>query len=90
MTNPDRTMDIWSHIEELRRRLLLALVGLIVATLVSLLFADIVIEYLAIPIGGLENIQSIEVTENVGVFMKVALLSGVILALPFISYQAMA
>lgn len=83
-------MDIWSHIEELRRRLLLALIGLIIATLVSLLFADKVIVYLTIPIGGLENVQSIEVTENVGVFMKVALLCGVIIALPFISYQGMA
>jgi len=89
VTNPDRTMDIWSHIEELRKRLLLALVGLIIATLISLIFADRVISYLTLPIGGLENVQSIEVTENVGVFMKVALLCGVILALPFISYQAM-
>jgi sec-independent protein translocase protein TatC len=36
------------------------------------------------------RLQSIEVTENIGVFMRVSLLCGVILALPVILYEILA
>ncbi|MCE5207238.1 MAG: twin-arginine translocase subunit TatC [Chloroflexi bacterium] len=84
------TMDIWGHIEELRVRLLKSLLALLVTTLISFAFAQQIIEILAVPIGGVENLVSIEMTENVSVFMRVSLLSGVILAFPFIVYQILA
>ena len=75
-------MPVGAHIEELRKRILVALLALVVTTMVSFAFAEKGIEYLAIPVGGVENLISLEVTENVGVYMRVALLSGFILALP--------
>ncbi|MDX9864107.1 MAG: twin-arginine translocase subunit TatC [Anaerolineaceae bacterium] len=87
---PDTEMSIWSHLEELRGRLVKILIGLIVTTLVSLIAANQLMVLLAIPIGGLENLQSIEVTENVAVFMRISVLAGFILALPFTLYQVMA
>ncbi len=75
------------HIEELRQRLFRALLGLLAGTLVSAIFTPRLLEWLARPVGGLENLEAIEVTENVGVFMQVALLSGVTIAMPFILYQ---
>jgi sec-independent protein translocase protein TatC len=83
-------MDVWSHIGELRARLLRSVLALIVTTMVSFAFAEKIIRFLSIPIGGLENLLAIEVTENVGVFMRVSLLSGFIFALPFIVYQILA
>jgi sec-independent protein translocase protein TatC len=83
-------LDLWDHIDELRSRLLKALLALLVTTLVSFAFADKLVSILAIPVGGTDKLISIEVTENIGVFMKVALLSGFILALPFIAYQLLA
>ena len=83
-------MTITEHIEELRKRLLISLVFLAITTAISFSFAQYVIEYLSQPIGGLENLQSIEITENVGVFMRVSLLSGFILALPVILYEMLA
>jgi sec-independent protein translocase protein TatC len=41
-------------------------------------------------VGGLENLVAIEVTESVGVYMRIALLSGFIIALPIIVYQILA
>ncbi|GAP06478.1 Sec-independent protein translocase TatC [Anaerolinea thermolimosa] len=82
-----KEMDIWEHVSELRTRLFWALISLVVTTLISFMFAQNAIEILARPIGGLKNIVSIEVTENVGVFFRVSLLSGFILALPFILLQ---
>lgn len=83
-------MEFWDHIEELRSRLLKAMAGLAVTTLASFLFADKLVALLAVPIGGTDKLISIEVTENIGVFMRVALLSGFVLALPWITFQLMA
>jgi len=86
----DKIMSVWDHLEELRGRLLKILLGLVVTTLASLIAANQLMILLAIPIGGLENLQSIEVTENVAVFMRISVLAGFILALPFTLYQIMA
>lgn len=83
-------MGIWEHVEELRGRLLKALIALVVGVLAGFAITERVIFWLARPIGGLENLQSIEVTENIGVFMRVSLLGGFILAFPIIFYQLMA
>lgn len=53
----------------------------------SALFAGHLLEWLTRPVGGLEQLEAIEVTENVGVFMQVTLLGGVTLAMPVILYQ---
>jgi sec-independent protein translocase protein TatC len=79
--------SILEHIEELRRRLFRALLALVAGALVSAVFAQQLLEWLARPVGGLENLEAIEVTENVGVFMQAVLLGGVILAMPVILYQ---
>jgi sec-independent protein translocase protein TatC len=79
--------SLGEHIDELRSRLLKSMIGLVIAILVSFIFTDKIITILVEPIGGLAKLQSIEVTENLTVFMKVSLLSGFILALPIISYQ---
>jgi sec-independent protein translocase protein TatC len=78
------------HFDELRSRLLKSLVGLFIAIGISFAFATQVINILVQPIGGLQKLQSIEVTENLTVFMKVSLLAGFILALPLLTYQVVA
>ncbi len=80
-------MTILSHFEELRSRLLKALGALVIDTILSMLVTEQAIHLLALPIGGISQLQSIEVTENVGVFMRVSLTLGVILAMPVIVYQ---
>lgn len=83
MTENDHEMSLWQHLNELRKRLLYAILGIAGGVVVSLALADTLLELLARPIGGFEALLSIEVTENIGVFMRVTLLSGFIIALPF-------
>jgi len=83
----DETKSLLEHIEELRRRLIKALLALAVGFVISALFTNQLLEWLARPVGGLEKLEAIEVTENLGVFMQVALLGGVLLAMPVIVYQ---
>jgi sec-independent protein translocase protein TatC len=90
MTSNDKEMSVWGHIGELRGRLLKMVVALALTTIASFMFAQNLIDFLAVPNGGLVNLTSIEVTENVGVFMRVSMLSGFILAFPIIFYQFVA
>lgn len=83
-------MPFWEHVEELRRRLLVALIALAFTTAGSFLFADQIINLLARPVGSIDSLQSIEVTENVAVFMRVSLLSGVTITMPVILYELLA
>jgi len=55
--------------------------------IVSIIFADPLLELIARPIGGLENLLSIQVTENLSVYFRVTLLAGFIISLPFTLIQ---
>lgn len=85
--NPSVLVD---HLEDLRRHLLRSLAVFIVTTLISTAFAGRVLDWLASPIGGIEALQAIEVTESIGAFMRVTMLSGFALALPFIGFEILA
>jgi sec-independent protein translocase protein TatC len=84
-------MSIWDHIGELRMRLVKAMGALVITTAVCAFgLANYALVFLAKPVGGLEKLVAIEVTESVGVYMRVALLAGFILAFPVIAYQLLA
>jgi sec-independent protein translocase protein TatC len=88
MTNSEvKEMSIWDHLNELRSRLFKAIIALAITSAVSFAAAQTIIGILLEPIGGVSKVQSIEVTENISVFMKVSLLSGFVLAMPVIVYQ---
>ncbi len=83
-------MSIWDHIAELRKRLLWGIGAMVVTTGACLVYlAPLIIEWLQIPSGQTQFI-SIEVTENFGVYMRVSLLGGFIMALPIIVWQILA
>ncbi|HOV06779.1 MAG TPA: twin-arginine translocase subunit TatC [Anaerolineaceae bacterium] len=86
---PDE-MSVLGHINELRTRLLVCIIALLVTTMISFAFSQQLAEILAKPIGGLTVLESIDVTENISAFMKISLLAGVILALPVIVYEVLA
>lgn len=80
-------LSLMEHLTELRDRLVRVSLALVIATAISFIFAGRLVEFLTVPVGGREMLQSIEVTENVGVFMRVSLISGLVLAMPVIVYQ---
>jgi sec-independent protein translocase protein TatC len=81
---------VFEHLEALRRHLLRAILVLIIAVAVSAVFAQNILAWLSAPIGGLEKLQAIEVTENIGAFMRVSLLTGFALSLPYIGLEIFA
>jgi sec-independent protein translocase protein TatC len=83
----ESSQSLLAHLDELRRRLFKAFFAVVVTTAISFVFSDRIIEYLAGPIGGRDALVAIEITENVSIFMKVSLLCGFMLGLPFVAYQ---
>ena len=83
-TSKSITMSIWDHIGELRKRLFISVIALAITTLAAFAFVPILLDFITVPVGGIENLQSIEVTENIGVFMRLSLLAGFTLAFPVI------
>lgn len=79
--------SLWDHVEALRMHLLRIVIALAVGVGLSLYFTIPLMEYLAGPVGGLPNLQAIEVTEEFGVFMRVALTSGLAIMLPYIAFE---
>ena len=77
----------WDQIEALRGHLLRAVLGIMLGVGISFIFTDKIVQFLAIPVGGLKALKAIEVTESIGVFMNVALLSGLAIALPYVAFE---
>ena len=89
MTDP--SMPLRSHLDELRRRLMIAALSVLVTTVISFVFYKQIIEFLLGPASAITDTPGrlvfIEVTEMFGVMMKVSLVSGLVIALPIIVYQ---
>jgi len=85
----ETSMPLLRHLDELRQRIFKAFFGVILTTAVSFVFAKQLIDFLASPIGGSQALVSIEVTENIAIYMRVALLSGLVLGMPIIIYQTL-
>ncbi len=75
------------HIGALRKHLFRAVIALFITTGISFVFATQILDFLANPIGGIEKLQAIEVTESIGAFMSVSVLSGFSLAFPYILFE---
>ena len=80
--------EIFSQLDDVRKHLLRSLLALILTVGLSFFFTNTLVDLLAVPVGGLQNLQAIEVTESISVFMKVALIAGIALATPYIAFEA--
>lgn len=79
-------MPLMEHLRELRTRLIRAFIALAITTAGSFVFAKQVLVILIAPMGDTLP-QALKPTESLGNYMKVALICGVTLAMPFIVYQ---
>jgi len=94
--NFERTrMSFGDHLEELRSRLIRALVGFLIAVAICLAFGKEVVQFLIRPLqvvqhaNGLQpNLQALAPTDAFTVYLKVSLLSAVIVAMPWILHQS--
>ncbi len=90
-TSLDTTMSLGDHLEELRKRLISAIVGLVIAVVICLCFGKYIVAFIEKPfvdkLGEEARLQSIAPAEGIISYMKIGLIAGVILASPWIFYQ---
>lgn len=79
-------LSILGHLRELRTRLIRSVIAITITTVISFVFAKSIFNILLIPAKGI-NLIYIDLTEMLGVYMKVALASGIILAIPYLIYE---
>ncbi len=91
----DQTMSFGDHLEELRKRLFLSLLGPIPIMIVCLVFGGAILEFLMVPVETqLKNaelpsrLQATSPTEPFSAYLKVGLVISLLAAGPWILYQA--
>ncbi|NUM48195.1 MAG: twin-arginine translocase subunit TatC [Anaerolineales bacterium] len=82
--NPSSVLE---HLVALRKHLFRATVALFLAISLTFAFSERLLNLLAEPIGGIDALKAVEVTESVGVFMRVSMLTGFAIALPYIALE---
>jgi len=82
----ENKQNILGHLAELRSRLLKSVIAVIITSIISFAFADYIFQILKAPVQEYTLVR-IEMTEMIGIYMKVCLVSGLVLAMPFLVYQ---
>ena len=81
-------MPFMLHLKELRDRLVRSCIALVIAVGLALfIFGENLIELLKRPAPEGTQFYAITVMENIGVWFKVSLWAGIIIAMPFLVYQ---
>lgn len=90
-TPHDTTMSLGDHLEELRVRLISAIIGLVIAVVICLCFGKYIVAFIEKPfideLGEEARLQSIAPAEGIISYMQISLIAGIILASPWIFYQ---
>lgn len=88
ITTQKETRDaLWEQIEAFRSHLLRSVLWLTLFIIAAFSITKPAMAYLAEPVGGLEKLQAIQPTEEIGVFMRVAMMAGIAAAFPFIAFE---
>ena len=90
MNNQSPEMPFWDHLEELRWRLIKAIIAILIGAGFSYAYSDLIMYWLINPTESLSidlNLQVLKITSMFTVKLSVALFGGIILGLPVILYQ---
>ncbi len=89
-----KSMSLGDHLEELRARLILMIVGTVVGFIIALFLGDWFLKLVAVPYesamrmaGHEPQLQAIKVAETFVVYLKACMILGVIIVCPWLFYQ---
>lgn len=87
MSKNDKQMTFTSHLAELRQRLIKSVIALVITTIIAFIFARYIFDFLIRPAPDDISLIYIEMTGMIATYFKVALMGGVVLAMPVFVYQ---
>jgi sec-independent protein translocase protein TatC len=82
----DKELSLVQHLGELRNRVTVAAVAVVIGTAISFVYTTKLIQFLLVPVGG-RKLITLTPTENFTTYFQVALISGIALAMPVILYE---
>ena len=87
MSNDERKLSVLGHLTELRKRLIRSVIAVVITSILSFIFYQQIFDILLFPAPQGIELQAIEMTEMLGTIMRVCLVSGIILAMPYLTYE---
>ncbi len=88
--NQEDALPLMAHLLELRDRLLKATAAVVIGVIVGLIFAKRFLELLIAFLQGESQLQLLSPAEPIFLYLKAALIMGVVIASPFVLYQIFA
>jgi len=90
MSDRDKELSLTQHLGEFRDRLMVASIAVIITTAIAFAFTTDIIRLLILPAGEGLKLASFSPTENFTTYMRVALFTGIALAMPVLLYEVYA
>jgi sec-independent protein translocase protein TatC len=86
-----RDLTVTGHLDELRRRIIIALVALIGSAVLCLPASSAILYALKLPArGAIEKLVYFSPEEALLIYMRVSIIAGIVLSFPILAYQAWA
>jgi len=87
----ERDLTVTGHLDELRRRIIIALAALIGAAVLCLPLSSAILYALKLPArGGIERLVYFSPEEALLIYMRVSIIAGIVISFPVLAYQAWA
>ncbi|MCM8797930.1 MAG: twin-arginine translocase subunit TatC [Candidatus Omnitrophica bacterium] len=84
----ERELTLWEHLAELRKRIIISLTTLILASIISFSFSRHLLRILKLPAKGMiDKLVFFSPQEAFLIYLRISLFSGIVLSLPMILYQ---
>ena len=82
----ERRAGLFEHLTELRTRVFRSVIAVAITTVLAFIFHEWVFALLLYPAGDM-NLIFVEMTEMIGTVLLVSLVTGVVLAIPYLTYE---
>jgi len=87
MSNDEKKLSVLGHLTELRKRLIRSVIAVVITSIICFIFYQQIFDILLFPAPQDIELIFIEMTEMIGTIMRVCLVSGIILAMPYLTYE---
>ncbi len=79
--------EVLQHLAALRGHVFRAALVIALAAVITFQYSHLILNWLALPIGGIQRLQAIDVTEPIGSVMRVTFFTSFVVALPYIAFE---
>jgi len=87
MSSNEKRMSVLGHLGELRKRLIRSVIAVAITSILSFVFYEQIFNVLIYPAPPDITLQAIDMTEMIGITMRVSIICGIMVAMPYLVYE---